>query len=106
MNSSIRSAGLVKLGSFRRIVTLSRFDRVAGTPRQDLYLVVLSVFCGVGRQVTKAVLASQLFRNLVENLLKTVLIADNECRSAGFLGEFFQSADIAAAINSAAAATA
>src|SRR5215471_18900094 len=95
----------MKIGVFRRIVALSRSDRIAGTSRHDLYLVILSVFCGIGRHVTKAVLASQFFGNLIENFSETVLIAYNESSSSGLFRKFLESTDIAAsAIDSAAAA--
>src|SRR5215467_5106481 len=95
----------MKVSVFPSIVALSRFDRVAGTARDDFDLSVLSVFRGVGRNVAEAVLTPELFRNLIEDLLKIVLTAQCERRAAGFFGVLLQRSDIATSAESTAAST-
>src|SRR5215471_3783619 len=93
----------MKVSVFPSIVALSRFDRVAGTARDNFDLSVLSVFRGVGRNVAQAVLTPELFRNLIENLLKIVLTTQCERRATGFFRVPLQRSDIAASAESTSA---
>src|SRR5215831_12342591 len=97
----------MEVRTFRRIVALSRFHRVAGTARDNFNLPVLSVFHGVCRNVTQAVLASKFFCNLIENSLKTVFAGKGERCTARLVGKLPECSDVSApAENHAASAPA
>src|SRR5215475_1096721 len=81
----------------RRIVTLPRSDHVARVSRHDFYLPESSILVRVRRDVSKAVLASQFLRDLIENLLEAARPIHKKCGAACLVRKLPQCSRVASA---------
>src|SRR4029079_3666861 len=89
-----------------RIVSLPRLDSVSLVSRNDPYPAILPVFEWIRREVSEAVLISQLLVDSRERFGETLAIVDIEEAAACFDGQFLQCSVIAKTSHSTTAITA